>query len=319
MLKKLGTAFAILATLSASAFAQSYPEMPVRVIVGFAAGSGPDIHARTISQYLGKALGRAFIVENRLGANGTIAARTIAQAKPDGHTLLYTSASIAAAPYIYRSLGYDTLSDLTPIATSGELDGSFILVDEKSPIKTLSELIERAKTGIVLFGSPGVGNGAHLAMELFAQKAGIKMQHVPYRGASEVMTGLLSGSIDTMLITPPSVLGLLKEGRVRALAFTGSKPFPGFTSVPLVKDIVPGYEPQTSWNMFLAPAHTPSPIIDKLSGAIRTALRDPEVANIIQRDGFIPDDRDPAATAAFLKQQLQQMSEAVKAAGIELN
>jgi tripartite-type tricarboxylate transporter receptor subunit TctC len=122
-----------------------------------------------------------------------------------------------------------------------------------------------------------------------------------------------------MLITPPSVLGLLRENRVRALAFTGSKPFPGFAMVPLVRDLVPGYVSQTSWNMFLAPARTPGAIIDKLSTAIRSALRDPEVASIIQRDGFVPDDLDPAQTANFLNRQMQQMSDAVKAAGIEPN
>ena len=215
----------------------------MRVVVGFAAGSGPDIQARTVSQELGNSLGQQFYVENRLGANGTIAARSVATSKPDGYSLLFTSSSIISTPYIYRNLGYDTLTDLRPIATIGELDGMFMLVDAKSPIKTLAEFLALAKTERVLYGSPGVGNGLHLATEIFAKKAGITLQHVPYKGASEVMTALLGGSVQVMFVTPPSVMGLIKDGRVRPLAFTGTKPFPPTPDVPLMKDMLPGYEP----------------------------------------------------------------------------
>jgi tripartite-type tricarboxylate transporter receptor subunit TctC len=154
---------------------------------------------------------------------------------------------------------------------------------------------------------------------MFAQKAGIKLQHVPYKGASEVMTGMLSGSVDMMFVTPPSVQGLLKEGRVRALAFTGTKPFPAFPEVPLLKDLVPGYEPQGSWGMFLVPAKTPEPIIEKLNASIRKALQAPEVAAVIQRDGYLPDNRNADEAAAFFRKEVLQAAEAVKAAGIESN
>lgn len=319
MLRLVSLMFAFTMLCVQVATAENYPEQPVRIILGFAAGSGPDIHARTIAQQLGKMLDRPFIVENRTGANGTIAARNVAQSAPDGYTLLFTSASIAAAPYIYKKLGYDTIKDFSPVATAGELDGNFLLVDTKSRYQTLQDLIAYAKSNRVLYGSPGVGNGSQLTTEIFAQKAGIKLEHVPYRGASEVMTGLLSASVDMMFVSPPSVLGMIKSGRVRALAFSGSKPFPGFPEVPLVKDIVPGFEPFHSWNMFLAPANTPEKIVSKLNDAIRKSLQVPEVAAIIQRDGFQPDERDPAATAAFLAWQIQQAAEAVKAAGIEPN
>ena len=186
----------------------------------------PDIQARTVAQQLSIDLGQQFYVENRLGANGTIAARSVATAKPDGYTLLFSSNGIAPTPYIYKNLGYDIFTDLTPVATQGILDGLFMLVDAKSEIKTLQQFIERAKKERVLYGSPGVGNGLHLATELFSKAAGIKMQHIPYKGASEVMTGMLSGSVEVMFVTPPSVMGLIKDGRVRALGFTGTKPFP---------------------------------------------------------------------------------------------
>ena len=304
---------------SATVQAQQYPDHPVRVIVGYAAGSGPDIHARTIAQQLSTSLGQQFFVENRLGANGTIGARAVVQAAPDGYTLLFSSNGIAPTPYIYKSLGYDIFTDLQPIATNGILDGLLILVDAKSPIKTLPEFIAHAKKERVIYGSPGVGNGLHLATEIFSRKAGITMQHIPYKGASEVMTGLLTGAVEVMFVTPPSVMGLLKDGRVRAIGFTGSKPFPPFPDVPLVKDTLPNFEPIGSWGMFFAPAKTPPEIVEKLNVAIRAALQAPAVANILQRDGYIPDNRSVAEAAAFFRKEVEATGEAVKAAGIEPN
>ena len=304
---------------SATAQAQQYPDRPVRVIVGFAAGSGPDIQARTISQQLTAGLGQSFFVENRLGANGTIAARAVAQATPDGYTLLFSSSSIAPTPHLYKNLGYDTLTDLRSIATVGILDGMLLLVDAKSPIKSVPELIDHAKKNRMLYGTPGVGNILHLATEAFSQKAGIAMQHVPYKGASEVMTALLGGSVEMMFVTPPSVMGLVKEGRVRALAFTGTKPFPEFPNVPLMKDIVPGYEPMGSWGMFFVSGKTPIAIVDKLNGAVRDALKVPSVSSIMQRDGYVPDNRSAAETAAFFRKEVERIGEAVKAAKIEPN
>jgi tripartite-type tricarboxylate transporter receptor subunit TctC len=296
----------------------AYPDRPVHVLVGFGAGSGPDIQARTVSQAMGAALGQAFIVENRPGANGTLAARAVTQAEPDGYTLLFSSSSIAPTPYIYKSLGYNLLTDLKPIATIGQLDGVFMLVDAKSPITSVPELIAYAKKNRVLYGSPGVGNELHLKAELFNQQAGIRMEHVPYKGAAEVMTGLLSGAVQVMFVTPPSVAGLIKQGTVRALAFTGSKPFAAFPDVPLMKQYLPAYV-KGSWAMFFAPGKTPDGLVNKLNGAVHAALLQPEVAGIMQRDGYMPDKRDAAETAAFFRQQVEETAATVKAAGIEPN
>ena len=309
----------LLAALPWPAQAQQYPAHPVRVLVGFAAGSGPDLQARTIAQQLATDLKQSFFIENRLGANGTIAARAVATAAPDGLTLLFSSSSFAPTPHIYNSLGYDTLTDLRPIATSGILDGLLALVDEKSPIKSIADLIAAAKAGRVLYGSPGVGNVLHLAPEMFAQKAGITLQHVPYKGSSEVANALLSGSVQLMFVTPVSVIGLVKEGRMRALAFTGTKPFPEFPDVPLLKDLVPGYQPIGSWGMFYAPGKTPDDIANKLNGAIRDALKVPAVADVMRRDGYVPDNRSAAETAAFFRSQVEAMGVAVRAAKIAPN
>ena len=310
--------FSLSLLLAAAAQAQTYPDRPVHVLVGFGAGSGPDIQARTVSQAMGAALGQAFIVENRPGANGTLAARAVTQAEPDGYTLLFSSSSIAPTPYIYKSLGYNLLTDLKPIATIGQLDGVFMLVDARSPITSVPELIAYAKKNRVLYGSPGVGNELHLKAELFNQQAGIRMEHVPYKGAAEVMTGLLSGAVQVMFVTPPSVVGLIKQGTVRALAFTGSKPFAAFPDVPLMKQYLPAYV-KGSWALFLAPGKTPDALVNKLNGAVHAALLQPEVAGIMQRDGYMPDTRDAAETAAFFRQQVEETAATVKAAGIEPN
>ena len=302
-----------------SAQAQQYPDHPVRVIVGYAAGSGPDIQARTVAAQLSTSFGQQFFVENRLGANGTIAARAVVQSKPDGYTLLFSSSSITPTPYIYKNLGFDMRTDLEPVASVGILDGLLMLVDAKSPIKSVPEFIAAAKKEQVLYGSPGVGNILHLATEIFSQKAGISMQHVPYKGASEVMTALLSGSVQVMFVTPPSVMGLVQEGRVCALAFTGTKPFLPFPNVPLMKNVLPGYEPMGSWGMFFAPGKTPPAIINKLNTAIREGLKAPAVAGIMQRDGYVPDERSAAETADFFYKELDRMGPAVKAARIEPN
>ena len=320
MLRTLaGLAGLALALSCATARAQPYPQHAVKVVVGFAAGSGPDIQARTVSQQLSTALGQSFYVENRLGANGTIAARSVAQSSADGHTMLFSSSSITPTPYIYKNLGYDTLADLRPVATSGILDGMFMLVDAKSPIRTLAEFIENAKNNRVIYGSPGVGNILHLATEIFGQKAGISMQHIPYKGASEVMNALLGGSVQVMFVTPPSVMGLLRDGRVRALAFTGSKPFPAFPNVPLMKDLLPGYQPMGSWGMFFVPGKTPDAIVDNLNTSIRAALQAPAVATIMQRDGYVPDNRNAAEAAAFFRSEVERIGHAVKAAGLQPN
>jgi len=303
----------------ATAQAQTYPQHSVKVVVGFAAGSGPDIQARTIAQQLTTSLGQSFYVENRLGANGTIAARSVAQSAPDGYTMLFSSSSITPTPYIYKNLGYDTLTDLRPVATVGILDGMFMLVDAKSPIRTLAEFIANAKKERVIYGSPGVGNILHLATEIFSQKAGITMQHIPYKGASEVMNALLGGSVGVMFVTPPSVMGLLKDGRVRALAFTGTKPFPAFPDVPLMKDLLPGYVPMGSWGMFFVPGKTPDATVDTLNTSIRAALQVPAVAAIMQRDGYVPDNRNAAEAAAFFRAEVERIGHAVKAAKIEPN
>jgi tripartite-type tricarboxylate transporter receptor subunit TctC len=318
---RLLIAFAVfaLASFASAAQAQPYPSHPVRIVVGFAAGSGPDVLARSVGNQLGNELGQSFYVENRTGANGTIAAKMVVQAEADGYTLLYSSAAIATTPWVYKNISFDILRDLAPIATVGILDGYFMLVNPSLPVYTVPEFIAYAKANPVRYGSPGVGNQLHLAAELFKVKAGISMQHIPYKGASEVATALLQGSIHVMFVTPTSVFGLVKEGKLRAIATTGTKPFPDFPNVPLLSASVPSYPPSTSWGMFFAPAKTPAAIVDKLSAGVRHALTVPAVADVAGKAGYVPDGRSAAQTAEFFRKEVAEAGEAVRAAGIEPN
>lgn len=317
MFRVVSLLFLVVSLAASAAVAQQYPAHSVRVIVGFAAGSGPDIQARTVAQQLSIVLGQSFYVENRLGANGMIAARTVTQSSPDGHTLLFSSSSITPSPYIYKTLGFDMLTDLKPVASVGILDGLLMLVDAKSPIKSVPEFVAYAKKEHLMYGSPGIGNILHLATEMFSQKAGITLDHVPYKGASEVMVGLLNNSVQVMFVTPPSVMSLVKDGRVRPLAFTGNNRFAPLPDVPLMKDILQGYEPMGSWAMFFAPGKTPDALVEKLNAAVRESVKASAVAGIMQRDGYFPDNRNAHETAGFFRSEVERMKEAVKAARIE--
>jgi len=300
-----------------SALAQTYPTKTIKVLVGFAAGSGPDIQAHAVAQQLSIQLNQAVYIENKMGANGTIAAKTVAQSNPDGYTLLFSSSSISSTPYVYKNPGFDLLKDLRAVASVGILDGMLVLVNAKSSMASISDLVDKAKKERLLYGSPGVGNIIHLASESINVNAGISMEHIPYKGASEVMTGLLSDSIQVMVVTPPSVLNLVLEGKVRALAFTGSKKFGPLPEVPLLKDLYPSFDPIGSWGIFFTPSKTPIEVVDKLNAAVREALKANNVATLMQRDGYFPDNRNSQEINAFFRNEVLRMKEPFKAAKIE--
>lgn len=300
-----------------SALAQTYPSKTIKVLVGFAAGSGPDIQAHAVAQQLSLQLNQAVYIENRMGANGTIAAKSVALSNPDGYTLLFSSSSISSTPYVYKNPGFDLLKDLRAVASVGILDGMLVLVNAKSSMASISDLVDKAKKERLMYGSPGVGNIIHLASESINLNAGIGMEHIPYKGASEVMTGLLSDSIQVMVVTPPSVLNLVLEGKVRALAFTGSKKFGPLPEVPLLKDLYPSFDPIGSWGIFFTPSKTPIEVVDKLNAAVREALKANNVATLMQRDGYFPDNRNSQEINAFFRNEVLRMKEPFKAAKIE--
>jgi len=296
--------------------AQTYPDKPVKIVVGFSAGSGPDVIARSIGAQLTNDLKQSFYIENKVGANGAIAIKSVITSDPDGYSILYSSSSIASVPHVYKSLGHDILKEFTPVATSGILDGYFMLVNPKLPVTNVADFIAYAKKNRVVYGSPGVGNVLHLAAELFNLRAGVEMEHLPFRGASDVAAALMAETIQVMFVTPPSVISLVESGDLRAIGFTGSKRFPATPNVPLVSETVPTFPVTGSWGMFYVPAKTPAAVVDKLNGAIRAAMLSAQVQNVVVKSGYIPDDRSAAQTAAFFKAEVDAAGIAVQAAKI---
>lgn len=308
-----------LVTVCTAAVADEYPSRPVRILVGTAAGSGPDVLARLIAAQLSNTLGQNFFVENRTGANATLASKMVAQSPPDGYTLLFSTSSIAISPSLYQNLGYDPKKDIAAVVSGGIVEGYLMLVHPDLPVKNVAEFIEYAKKNSVTYGTPGVGNPIHLATEVFRQKAGIQMQHVPFRGSSEVVTAVMAKTLTVMFVTPAGVMSNVKEGQLRAIAYTGQTPFPEFPNIPLVKDTIPGFAVNGTWGIFFAPGATPAPILEKLNKEVQAALKMPVVSRVISTGGYIADGRSVADVQQFFLKEMEQAAIDAKAAGIEPN
>jgi len=306
----------ILAAGLVAAAAQPYPNKPVRVIVPFGPGTGPDVLARVVARQLEVQMKQPFVIENRGGANGTIGTRAVAAAAPDGYTLLYMPTAFSINPAVYRNLPFDPRKDFVPVGDIGVGTGLFLLVNPRLPVNSVPELIEYGKTHPLAFGSPGVGNSLHLAGELFNVRTGLKMVHVPYDAMGAISTALLAGDIQVLFIAPAAALANVKAGKLRALAFTGTEPHQQFPEVPLMRDYVKDFD-VSGWQGFLAPAGTPQEIVDRLNAEIRKAIETPNVAQAVLDGGYRPSGMNAAQFAAFLEAELQRWSEAARAAGIE--
>jgi tripartite-type tricarboxylate transporter receptor subunit TctC len=299
-----------------SAAALDYPARPVRVVVTFAPGGAPDLVARIVAAALEKPLGQSVIIENRPGANGIVGMQMAATAEPDGYTLLSVPPAFVINPSVYKTLPFDIFGDFAPVANIGLSAGYLVMVRPDLPVHSIAELIGYAKGHRVLYGSPGIGNTLHLAAALFAAKAGIDMEHVPFRGAGPVMTALLGGTIDLAFVTSASSRYAV-DGQLRAIGFTGQKPLAELPSVPLVKDTLPGFDIEGSWQGWLAPAKTPPAIIAKLNENIRAVVKTASVRKPLADAGYEPADMSPAEFGAFLHAEADRYAEAVRAAKIE--
>ena len=227
-----------------------YPGKPVRVIVPFAAGGTPDVVGRIISQQLALQTGQAFVVENRPGADGVLGAQTVAESPPDGYTLLVTSSSFVVNPSFHKKLPFDVVRDFEPVSNLAVTEAYILGVNPGLPVRTVQDLIALAQRSDskISFGSPGVGNGLHLAAELFKSLTRTQMVHVPYRGAAPAITGLIAGDVQVMFMTPPSSFPFIEGEKIRALAYTGATRFGRLPDVPTMAEAgVPGMEKLASW------------------------------------------------------------------------
>ena len=318
--KLFSAAILAVATLAAANVAaqDGFPSRPLRIVVTFAAGGGPDIMARIVAQKLSANIGQAVVVDNKVGATGIIGAEHVARSAPDGYTILLgTPAPLSIAGGSGRKLGYDPLKDFTAV-TQGVLLTPIMVVAPNSPFKTVADLIAaaRAKPGALTYASAGIGNSQHLAGELFKQMAGIDTLHVPYQGGVMGMAAIVSGQTD-YFFSDPSALPQVRTGRLRALAVSTLKRSAQLPDTPTVSESgLPGYE-YSNWYGFLVPAKTPRPIVMRLFKELTAVLNAPDVREKLIAAGMEPaPSASPEELDAFLPKDQEKWARVVKFAKI---
>jgi len=320
-MRRIATAVlaSVLALSAGTASAETnYPDRAVKIEVGYAAGGPLDVVARLIGDKLAQIWGKTVVVENVSGASGNIAADRVAKAVPDGYTLLLASnVNIAVNPKLYKNMPFDPVKDLAPI-TQVAYSPNILVVPNDLPVKSVQELVTYAKAnpGKVSFASAGVGTTQHLAGELFKTIAKVDIQHVPYRGATPAITDLLGGRVSMFFGPPSSLLGLVKEGKVRALAVTSAQRFPAAPDLPtMIEAGYPGFVAVLSVG-WMAPAGTPKDVIDSIYKDTAKALAAPDVRERLQKIGTEPMGTSPAEFAADIQREVPQWAEVIKAAGL---
>ena len=309
----------LLLSLASAAWAQSYPNRPVRLVVPFGPGA-PDTVARLLAAALQSQMGQPFVVENKPGANGIIGTQALTSAAPDGYTLLVTSTSIVVNPSTQKSLPYDLAKDITPVTNIATGEALILGVNAALPVKNVQELIALSKepASRLSYGTPGIGNTLHLASELFKARTGARMEHVPYKGAGPAIAALLSGEIQVMIMTPPLSMPHIRSGKIRPLAYTHTSRASFLPDVPTMREAgVQGMEVDGGWYGLFAPARTPAPIVARLQAETRKAATDPKVRERFEALALHPVGDPPAEFRKFFYEQIKAYAEMVRIAGIQ--
>lgn len=308
-----------LALLAPVAQAQSYPTKPIRLIVPFPPGGGNDVIARVIAQKLGERLGQQVIVDNRAGANGIVGLQALMQSPPDGYTLAVGAAGpLAVNPSLYDKLPYDPLKDFSPITNMVNYP-LLLVVHPSVPVKTTQDLINlaKAKPKQLYFASPGSGNSGHLAGELLNSMANVQTVHVPYKGQGPALSDLISGQVQMLYSSIPSVLPQVKSGQLNALAVGSAKRVPSLPDIPTISESgVPGYEAY-SWVGMVAPAKTPKDIVNRLNREIVDILKQKDVSEKLNQQGALPVGDSPEQFGAYIKTEIEKWGAVVRAANIK--
>jgi tripartite-type tricarboxylate transporter receptor subunit TctC len=314
--------FVLASTLSVAAtadvLAQSYPTRPIRLVVPSSPGGGTDITARILAPELSKLLGQQVVVENRPGAGTMIGGEVVAKSPPDGYTLLMGISTLAINPAVYKKVPYDALRDLAPITQTVSVP-NVIVGHPTLPAKNVKELVAlaRSRPGELTFASAGLGTSPHLSMELFLSMTKTRMLHVPYKGSGPGIVDLIAGQVQVMAPNMLSGYPHIKTGRMRPYGVTGSKRTAGAPEIPTIAESgVPGYE-AVQWYGVLAPAATPRPIVQRLHDEIVKVLQQPNVKDVIVKDGGEPVGSTPEQFAAFIKAETAKWASVVKSAGIQ--
>ena len=314
------SAFFLLATLAFLSSAQSrqYPTRPIRLIVPFAAGGTADVIARGVANEVGAQLGQSIVLDNRGGANGIIGTDIVAKAPPDGHTLLHVTASFVINPNTYTTLPYDIFKDFEPVTNVVLGTGYLLVLHPAVPANSVKELIALAHDShTVSYSSPGVGNTLHLAAALFGVRAGVKLLHVPYKGVAPAMNAVLAGEVQATFIPATIALPLVKAGRAKAIAFTGTSRFAGLPLLPTMREAgVPNLELTGSWHGWFATAKTPAAVVSRVQQEVAKSLQAPRVRESIITGGYEPDGSSPAAFRKFLGVEYERYAEMVRVAQV---
>ncbi len=313
---RLASAVLLLSFFAPSA-AQTYPAKPIRLMAGFAPGGTADIVARALAQKLTENIGQPVVVENRSGANGTIATELVARAAPDGYTILLNGPGHATNPALMK-LSFDSMRDFTFISLAVELQ-NLVVVHPSFPPRSVQELIafSRRNPGKVNFASSGTGTSVHLAAELFQYMTGVKWVHIPYKGGGPAVIELLAGQTSLMFGNLPTVIQHARAGKLRSLAVTGARRSPTAPNIPTVAESgIPGFE-VTSWYGVIAPAKTPGAIVERLHGEIVRALDSPGLRNSLSSQGADPVGNTPEQYTAFVQNETAKWAKVIPAAGIK--
>ncbi|HEY5896828.1 MAG TPA: tripartite tricarboxylate transporter substrate binding protein [Burkholderiales bacterium] len=291
------------ASCAAAAFAQDFPNHPVRIVVPWPPAGNVDITARTVAPALGEALGQQVIVENRAGAGGRIGSEAVAKSPADGYTLLLgSSGTVTAGPAVWKNLNFDPIKDLTPVGPIQSVP-IVLTVAPKTPARSFAEFssLVKERPGQVSIASAGNGSSNHLAIELLMRQANLKLLHVPYKGSGPALTDLIGSQVESMMDQLTASIGHIREGRIRALAISSAKRSPLLPEVPTLDELgVKGYEAATFTGIF-APAGTPAPVVEKLSAALRRALANPSVRERYQGMGVEVMDMSQPEFAAYVR------------------
>ncbi len=304
------------ATSAAAAVAQGYPARPIRIIVMSGPGSGPDIVSRLIGSKLTEAWGQQVVVDNRAGANGIIGAEIGARAAPDGYTLLMVTSQAAIVAAMFEKLNYDLVRDFSPISLLASTPFAMV-VHPSVPATSVKELVAlaKAKPGELRYGSTGAGSPSHLATEIFKSMTGIDLFHVPYKTVSPALTETMAGEVQLTIQVVPSVLPMVKAGKLRALGVTSLKRTSLAPDLPTISESVAGYQVM-GWYGLVAPARTRTEIISKLNAKLVEELKTAEFRERLSGLGAEPLGTTPQEFAAHIRAEVEKMRKAVKAAGV---
>jgi tripartite-type tricarboxylate transporter receptor subunit TctC len=304
-----------------AAVAAEYPDKPVHLIVPFPPGGGADNLARLIMPRVAKALGQPIVIENKPGAGGNLGAELAARAPADGYTLFYgTNGTHAINQHLYREMRFDPVKDFTPVSRMTEI-AAMLIVNPALPIHSVAELIQyaRANPDKMNFASAGNGTTSHLAGEMFKRAAGVEIVHIPYRGGALAVTDLISGQVQMMIDVMPNAYPLARDGRVRGIAVSTAKRFPGAPDYPtLAESGLPGFE-ASAWDGIFVPDGTPAPIVARLNAAIRTALEDPEIVAALRARGAVPVPGTPEEFARHIAASSEKWGRVVRASGAKID